>query len=50
MVTVNEEDAVYIECDLGDLVAIDTDVFHAGGDIKVDGETRTAIYVHNRPW
>lgn len=49
MVTVKEEDAVYIECDLGDLVAIDTDVFHAGGDIKVEGETRTAIYVHSRP-
>jgi len=49
MVTVKEEDAVYVECDLGDLVAIDTDVFHAGGDIKVEGETRTAIYVHNRP-
>tara|TARA_X000001382_G_scaffold130383_1_gene125052 strand:- start:4091 stop:4840 length:750 start_codon:yes stop_codon:yes gene_type:complete len=49
MVTVKEEDAVYVECDLGDLVAIDTDVFHAGGDIKVEGETRTAIYVHSRP-
>jgi len=49
MVTVKEEDAIYIECNPGDLVAIDTDVFHAGGDIQKEGETRTAIYVHNRP-
>lgn len=49
MVTIKEEDAVYVECDLGDLVAIDTDVFHAGGDIQKEGETRTAIYVHSRP-
>ena len=49
MVTRSEDEGVFVECDLGDLVAIDTDIYHAGGKILDPDATRIAIYVHSRP-
>jgi hypothetical protein len=48
LVTRSEDEVIYIECSHLDLVAIDTDTYHAGGAIEKDGLERLAVYIHNR--
>lgn len=49
LVTVDEKDAVYMECSPRDVCLIDTDTFHGGGLIKKKGQERLAVYIHSRP-
>jgi len=49
LVTKREGDAVFIEASPHDLVIIDTDTYHAGGEMKEQNKTRMAVYIHNRP-
>jgi len=48
MVSFSEQDQVYIDCDIGDLVILNTDNYHSGGTLLEDS-FRQVIYVHNRP-
>ena len=49
LVTRREEEAVFIEASPCDLVIVDTDVYHTGGEMKEQNKTRMAVYIHNRP-
>lgn len=48
MVSFSQEDYTYINCDIGDLVILNTDNYHSGGTLLEDS-FRQAVYVHNRP-
>jgi len=48
MVSFNETDGVYLDCDIGDLVILNTDNYHSGGTL-LKSSSRQALYVHNRP-
>ncbi len=48
MVSFDESDGFYIDCDIGDVVILNTDNYHSGGALLEDS-FRQALYVHNRP-
>ena len=43
-----EDDRVYIDANPGDLLILNTDVWHGGGVLKSEERDRMAIYYHNR--
>jgi len=48
MVTFYQNESLYIDCDIGDLVILNTDNYHSGGTL-LENSSRQALYVHNRP-
>ena len=46
----SENDIVYVDSDVGDLIILNTDCWHGGGNILKPGKERIAIYYHNRKW
>ena len=49
LITREEKEAIYIEASPTDLVIIDTDTYHGGGNISLENAERIAVYIHNRP-
>lgn len=43
-----EDDKVFIDASPGDLLVLNTDVWHGGGVLKNESRDRMAIYYHNR--
>jgi hypothetical protein len=44
----SEQDIVFVDTKIGDLLILNTDCWHGGGIIQEEGKERIAIYYHNR--
>jgi ectoine hydroxylase-related dioxygenase (phytanoyl-CoA dioxygenase family) len=49
LITRNEDEAIDVEVSNLDLVILDTDTYHAGGELIDEKSQRIAVYIHNRP-
>lgn len=44
----SEDDKIYIDASVGDLLVLNTDTWHGGGVLRSEDRDRMAIYYHNR--
>ena len=49
LITRSEDEAISVEVSPNDMLILDTDTYHAGGNILEPHQERIAVYIHNRP-
>lgn len=49
LITRNEDEAIVLEASPRDLLILDTDTYHGGGDISINNAERIGVYIHTRP-
>jgi ectoine hydroxylase-related dioxygenase (phytanoyl-CoA dioxygenase family) len=48
LITRNEDEAIYLECNPTDICFLDTDTYHGGGLVTDNNLERMAFFIHNR--